>query len=572
MIHDIISLNNPQLISIVNDARAKSQVNIWGRGTGKSYIVGQEMNTVHRTMPRSITSITGQTYGQLLTRTLPSTFKYLESIGFKRFEPKEGGHYVIGQKPPKHFLTPFEPVLKHDNFISFSNGTGFLLLSQERIGSARGPNVDREIVDEALTLNKERYDQETSPTNRGNEEHFGIRSRMPIRQHHGFRYVSSMPFMPEQKWLLDYADYYEAEAGIRIKDVWNRIVKLQLELIHAYKSKDTNLFQNIWNETVRLKKQIVPFVSKSGVLFTLANAFDNWKNLGMAYIVREYDKQALLTFMIEILNWIIDTVENNYYAIDNAKHIYYDAQNEGFIHAFAQKTNYDFKQLEKIDSRFDLDCDPHKPIEIVPDWGAKIALFSVGQERSFNYVTHIIEPVDCIINEFYVKPDSPGVMNDELVDNFCNYYQYHGCKEIVYFRDRYGDHRQPNAPNSKPYNEQAIERFARHGWKVITRQHKGMEPPHHEKYLLWANIFKSDNPKFPKVIINGRNCKYTLISMRNASVKEKDGRFEKDKSSEASKTILPEEATHFSDAVDKRIWIKYGDRLTNKSSFIEPRF
>jgi hypothetical protein len=552
---------------------AKSQVDIWGRGTGKSFIIGEEIRKICRLMPRSITSITGQTYGQLLTRTLPSTFKFLEKVGFRRYDPKSGGHYVINAKPPDHFIRPFEPVIRYENFISFSNGTGFLLLSQERVGSARGPNVDREIIDEALTINKERYDQETSPTNRGNEEHFGHLSTKPVLQHHGFRYVSSMPFMPEQKWLLKFADYYEQEAGIRIFEIWNRIVKLQLELISAYKTGDRKLFANIWNETHRLRLKILPFVGKDGVMFTLANAFDNFSNLGMSYIVREYDKQSLLTFMIEILNWIIDRVENNYYAIDTSRHVYFDAQDENFIRHYAAQTNYDFEKLGQLDSRFDLDCDPTKPLEIVPDWGSKISLFSIAQQRNFNFVTKLIEPVDCTINEFFVKPDeSPNVMIDELVDNFCTYYQHHRKKELIYFRDRYGDNRQPNAKNSKPYNEQAIQRLEKSGWSVTSRQHKGMEPPQHEKYLLWQNILKSDNPIYPKLIFNGKNCKYTLISMNNTAVREKDGRFEKDKRSEYRKNVLPEEATHFSDAVDKRIWIKYGELLNRKSTFVDPRF
>jgi hypothetical protein len=40
------------------------------------------------------------------------------------------------------------------------------------------------------------------------------------------------------------------------------------------------------------------------------------------------------------------------------------------------------------------------------------------------------------------------------------------------------------------------------------------------------------------------------------------GKFNKDKRSEdVSSGVLPEEATHFGDAADKKIWIKYGDRL-----------
>lgn len=571
MIQEVLSLNKPQLITITNNP--KSEVDIWGRGTGKSFIVGWSINEINRAMPRAITSVTGQTYGQLLTRTLPSTFKLLEKLGYVKYHPDTGGHYVIGQKPPSHFITPYEPVLKHDNFISFSNGNGYLMLSQERKGSSRGPNVDYEIVDEALTINKERYDQETSPTNRGNEENFGIHSKNPVLQHHGFRYVSSMPFLPEQKWLLEYAQYYENEAGIKLFEHWNQIVKLQLELISAYKTEKTTLFTEIWNEIIRIKRKITPFTSKDGLLFTLANAFDNIENLGMSYIVREYDKQAMLTFMIEILNWVIDRVENCYYPIETGKHVYYDASNDSFIRTYAESTEYDFDKLSKLDSRFDLDCDPNKPIEVAPDWGAKISLFTVAQERNFNFVSKIAEPVDCIINEFFVKPDeSPGVMIDTLVDHFCDYYRNHTRKQIVYFRDRYGDHRQPNAKNSKPYNEQAIERFMKNGWDVENRIHKGMEPPQHEKYLLWANILKSDKPGYPKVIINGKNCKYTLISMNNTSLRESNGKFEKDKRSEQRKNVLPEEATHFGDAVDKRIWTKYGDRLVKKTTFISPRF
>jgi len=565
MITEIVNLNNPQLISVLNNA--KSEVDVHGRGTGKSYIIGWEMNKTIRNMPRSVVAITGCTYGQIMTRTLPSSLKFLETIGFEKDKD-----YVICEKPKKGWITPYEKISKFDHAISFSNGTVFMLQSQEGKGTSRGPNLDREIVDEALTIRKERYDQEVSPANRGNEEYFGKKSKNPIAQHHGFRYVSSMPYSQEQKWLLDFGNYYEEEAGIRLFDVWNRIVNLQLQLLEAHKIGDIILFKNIWNETVRLKKQITPFVSKEGILFTLANAFDNIQNVGFSYIAREYKKQSLLIFMVEMLNWIIDKVEYCYYQLDAQKHLYYDASNDIFLRDYAENNKWNMDQLATPDSRFDMDCDPNKPIEITPDWGSKIALFSIAQERNYNFVTKIIEPVDCIINEFYTKPDeSTGVMIDELVDNVCDYYQFHGKKVIVYYRDRYGDNKTPNAKNAKTYNQQAIERFERNRWEVIQKVHRGMEPPQHDKYLLWMNILKGNDPRFPKVIINARNCKFTVISMNNTKLIEVNGKFEKDKSSERKQTVLPEEATHFSDAVDKRIWSKYGSLLLRQSTFVNPR-
>ncbi len=569
---ELIQLNKVQQVSVIQSA--KNKVDVWGRGTGKSFLVGWDVNMINRTMPRAISAVTGQTYGQLLTRTLPSTFKFLESLGYKRHSDKnDPGNYVIGVKPPPHFITPLEKIMRYDNVISFSNGNALLMLSQDRTGSARGPNVDYEILDEALTIDKERYDQETSPTNRGNEEIWGSRSRSPVPWHHGFHYVSSMPFSSSQKWLLNYADYYESEAGIPILNIWNRIVKLQLELIPAAKEKNSKLFREVWNETIRLKKQILPFVSKDGLLFTLANAFDNLENVGLGYIIREHDKQTLLTFLIEIMNMVPDKIEDCYYSIDDHKHVYYNSTNDKFIRDYAADTSFDFSKLESQDSRFDMDCNTNLPLDIVPDWGAKICLLSVGQEGTWDFITGERIPVDNIINEFHVKPgETNTVMINELIDNFCRYYQHHIKKEINYYRDRYGDSRQPNAKNSKSYNEQAIDRLMKNGWAVNSIVHRGMEPPQHEKYLLWMNILKGGDPKYPAVRFNGMKCKFTLISMNNTRVIEDKGKFTKDKSSERSNKILPEEATHFGDAVDKRIWTKYGSLLTSDSTFIAPKF
>jgi hypothetical protein len=59
--------------------------------------------------------------------------------------------------------------------------------------------------------------------------------------------------------------------------------------------------------------------------------------------------------------------------------------------------------------------------------------------------------------------------------------------------------------------------------------------------------------------------------MNNTKVVDKQGKFEKDKSSERKNSVMPEEATHFGDAVDKRIWTKYGGLLLKSSTFVSPR-
>lgn len=546
---------------------AKIKVHVAGRASGKSFQNGYELYDNIKVMPRGITTITQRTYGQALTKTLPSTFKLLERFGLKRYNPKTHvGDYVVCQKPPAGFISPYEKILSYDNAISFSNGHVAVLLSQDT--NSRGPNADFNISDEALTLDKDKFDAEVAPTNRGNEDIFGRLSRKPVLKHHGLLFTSSMPYTSEQKWLTEYANYYEEESGIRIFDLWNRIVKLQMQLIDAANNKDKKLFADIWRECIQIRKKFVPFVSKDGILFTLGNAFDNIRNLGMSYILNQYRTMDLMTFMVEIMNLYLDKVNDCYYAI-STNHLYYNATDDDYIRGVADNENFNWDKLSKLDSRADLDCDPKQPLEISVDWGSKIAVFSVAQERNFDFVSKIFRKTDNVINEFFVKPqEEEDVMINAIVDKFCDYYQHHILKKLIFYRDKYGDARRPD--NKKTYNEQAIDRFIQRGWTVEQRTHKGMEPPQHDKYLLWAYILKEADARYVPVRFNASKCKYTLISMNNTRVIEgTDGRFKKDKSSERRKNVLPEEATHFGDAVDKRIWIKYNHLLRRSWGFVD---
>lgn len=546
---------------------------IYSRATGKSFIMGAVIDDNIRTMPRGVTTLAQATIGQALTKTLPSAFKMLEQLGYKRWDPKtKSGDYVVCRTPPDGWYRPYEHLMSFEHCITFSNGHTLYILTQE--GNSRGPNADYNITDEALTIDKEQFDQEVAPTNRGNEFIFGRKSEKPLLKHHGNTFLSSMPYTPEQKWLLEPAKYYEEERGIRLFDTWNKIVRLQMQLIDAKLAYDVGLFRDIWNETIRLRQTITPFVSRDGTLFILGSIFDNIANVGFNYILNQYQVMDKLSFMIEILNFMVDRIDDCYYQIDE-RHVYYNAVNDDYIRDFAEDNEYDWKKLGSgDDSRRDLDCAPNKEIEITCDWGSVAAFMEVAQERNYDFVNKVLtkEPIDNNINEFFVKRDEEeDTMVNALIDKFIHYYRYHGNKTVIFYRDRYGDARRAN--NKKSYNQLAIERLEKAGWRVEQRTHKGMEPPQHDKYLLWANILTERNPRYPKKRFNGTRCKYTLISMNNTRViEDSQGKFAKDKRSERRQSVLPEEATHFGDAVDKRVWTKYGHLLYSSYSFVDARF
>ena len=552
---------------------AKNKYAIYSRGTGKSFICGAEVDENVRTMPRAITTLAQATYGQALTKTLPSTFKMLEFLGYKRYDTKtKTGDYVVCRKPPEGWFLPYEHIMSFDHCITFSNGHCLYILTQD--GNSRGPNADFNITDEALTINKEQFDQEVAPTNRGNEHIFGLKSKEPILKHHGNTFLSSMPYTPDQKWLLEPAKYYAEERDIQLFEVWNKIVKLQMNLIDAKLADDAALFKEIWNETVRLRRTITPFVSKDNTLFILASIFDNIANVGMSYIINQYKLMDKLTFMIEILNYIVDKIDHCYYNFDD-RHRYYNATNDSFIRDFAEDTSFSWRDLAATDSRMDADCNPNELLEICCDWGSTASFMEVGQTSHLDWVTKTLHPnriVDNTINEFFVKRDEEQDTEiNALIDKFCHYYRYHANKTVHFYRDRYGDAHRANS--KKTYNEIAAARLERNGWQVRQFTHRGIEPPQHDKYLLWSYISAETDERYPLKRFNASKCKYILISMNNTRVRtNSQGKFEKDKRSERNQSISPEEATHFGDCVDKRIWTKYGDILRNTFSFVDARF
>lgn len=553
--------------------QAPSEVSVEGRGTGKSFDIGFKMDAVIRFLPRGICTITGKTFGQLLTRTLPSSLKLLNQIGHQKdFD------YVIGRKPPAGFLDSYEQLNKFDNVISFRNGTRFVMISQSEPGSGRGANSDYEIVDEALTIDREQYNNEVSPTNRGNIEFFGKKSGKPVPMHHGFKYSTSMPVTKEGRWVLEYADYYYKERGIRIFDIWNRVVMLQVELLKVVdeykqtrKKELVSEFRRQWNEIQRLKSQMAPFVSKAGVLFTLSNAFDNLDMLTFDYLLKNQKQLPALIFMVEIMNMFYDKVEDCFYSLQERKHVYYNFYDEDRLKGFTSQAGFDFAEADFRSSIFDKDCDATAPLELSFDWGSKICVMQVSQPRYWDFVQGVASEQVCqtMINEFYSKPDgNDNVLIEDLLGQFCQYYESHSCREVVFFKDKYGDHRNPNVLNSKTYNEMALDVLKRHGWSVSVKEHKGTEPPQSDKYVLWGIILNEQDPNYPKFRINGDKCHYTLISMNNAKVKQVKNNMEKDKSSERPGSgVLPEEATHLSDAADKIMWIKYGKLLRKKSNW-----
>ena len=531
-----IPFNLPQLtFSLLKPSEAK---NIWSRGTGKSFIIAWLIHIIVKNMPRASWVIVGKSYKQLLTRTLPSTISTLEEVfGYKR-----DVDFLIRKKPglKQRFDRPYHEPLDYDHCIIFKNGTFFHLVSLDGGGSTiRGLSTDGAIGDEALEINKEKYDSEVSPTNRGNLRHF---SHVPW--HHGNFFFSSMGYGPDFKWMRDGGNYYLKD-GFNFKAIREEIVQLELKLIDEAHEKTAMV--KLWNQITALKKKLRWYKNKEGLLYMEADVFDNIENVGWKYIKQQRRDMLDFLFLVEMLNWMPDAIENGFYAaLSRIDHGYSSRFNNTFIGA----QEFGSEALKNPDCRMDEDLIPGQPLRISADWGSKINSLTTCQFlKSINTLR--------FLKNHYVK----GQILDRLAEAWCTYYEPHktSCNEVFFTYGHDGNTRMANSELT--YAQQFAKILEAKGWKVTMIADK-VPLTQMERYLLWNRILKNTSdakagrpvdPTLPLVEFNLDNCNETFVSMQNAPAKEGKTGIEKNKASERSTSIPQEEATHLSDTADYQL-------------------
>jgi hypothetical protein len=101
-----------------------------------------------------------------------------------------------GKKPGigKGLITlPFN----YDYFISWYNGAGIQMISQDRAGSSNGVSIDWIMGDEAKLLHEKRLKEELFPANRGI-----YRELANNPHHHGKTFTTDMPVGTAGRWIL----------------------------------------------------------------------------------------------------------------------------------------------------------------------------------------------------------------------------------------------------------------------------------------------------------------------------------------------------------------------------------
>jgi len=192
MVAKRLNLTIPQMDAVLSHQKRKYLE--WGRGAGKSFILAYFMREFAKQMPRGSFFLVGETFTQILSRTLPGTIRALELFGLY-----QDVDFVVGTcGKSKGFAMPLYAPQQWKNIIHFSNGAVFFLVSLDNQNSGRGLNSFGGIGDEAALLDPIRLFNNVQTTNRAKEE---IYDGVPLLG--AEIYASSTPMSKSGMWFVE---------------------------------------------------------------------------------------------------------------------------------------------------------------------------------------------------------------------------------------------------------------------------------------------------------------------------------------------------------------------------------
>lgn len=535
-------LNNAQIKSGL--IFAPEEWAVWSRGTGKTTgILAPKSARYLDMMPRCTGVFVAATFQQLLTRTLKPTVAGWERMGYKR-----GVHFLVGEKPTKKWIEmwrwqgPYQPPFDYSHFITWWNGAGIQMVSQDRIGSSNGVSIDFIMGDEAKLLNEQRLKEELFPANRGIYKELADNPH-----HHGKTFTTDMPVGTAGRWILDQSKKMDPERYTAIITVLIKLQSYQQQLNES-NNKST---QRQLAAKISQGNKILDLLRKNFVYYHESNVFDNIDALGFDYIKEELRSLSKFQFRTAILNLKPYKMEDGFYPkLIEEHHGYFSYDYHHFY-----KVGYDFDALSQYDDcRKDGDLDPNKALHISLDYNRRI----------WPILTAQINPLDRYLNELRILSSMhvlyPLSVQD-IVDKWANYYRFHPRK-VVYF---WYDHTAIGETRKVTVRDDIVEALTKHGW-LVHEMYIGQAPDQETRYMFCNDVLEENNKYNWIVRYNRDNCTYLALSLFQTQAIEKGKGFGKDKSTERDPKFPAEEAPHHTDAFDTLLFGPIQSGLTYEST------
>lgn len=257
------------------------------------------------------------------------------------------------------------------------------------------------------------------------------------------------------------------------------------------------------------------------------------------------DQKKLLMpseYDIEIKNIRPKRVLGGFYPFfDDNEHTYTAFNNDFFYGKIDNSNGYEVDDFNDLNCMQDADLLVNEPLDISMDYGAWFNGIVTGQEsrNTFRWLSAMS------IDE--------NKRFEDLLKMWCEYYRFHRNKVAYYWYDHTALDRDARA---EEYPEIVKRVLHNYGWDVRD-MYIGGQPSADDRYRFMGWLHRGDREGLPRVAYNRHHCKYLIISLNNAKVKQGTTGYRKDKSDEQNHDIDQRTTTHFSDAHDTLLMGKY---------------
>lgn len=483
--------------------------------------------------------------------------------GWNRNGWEEGVHYVLDERPPKHFEKPYKSPKSYKHTMSINNGCFFKIVSLAQPSSAAGNSYQHLFGDEVKYFNEDKL-KKLTPAIRGEYTRFS-----ESIYYRGRTFTTDMPNPVEGEfdWILQQEKNMDIEQIKLIISIFVQLNECRKDYFRAVKFQDQLKLKSVQKRLVKLQGYYNR-ARKDSTLFMIGSTFANLEILSLGYFEDTLEGGNIEDFKTAIMSLKPGIPQGaKFYTNLGTHHFFEDGLKLDFIDNYS--LHEEFKPTAK-NMRFEY-YDPQLPISAGMDFGDMISMVT-GQERG-NYI-YALKNIFAVPDENDKFVSEQSFTLNKVAKEFVEFYKGHKNRTLYLFYDRSGNAYQNINRDWANDTKVAIEKAGQEIgeiWEVELMSRGQAKIDQAEEYRFMTKYLSEGIVGIPDVRIYKNFNKELKSSLEITKIKVRKNSkgetvIEKNKSSESLPYRLrPMYSTNFSDAF--KYWLMRRDwRMLSKTN------